>query len=145
MAVLSAATTAYLTAPASGREALRSHTTAIYAGGLVGISSTGASDGLLVPWSGATACKFMGIALANSGGVATDVPVNTEGAILRNVIVASSLATTVGDLVYCSTDNPTADLTHTATTNKAVGILIRFNGSSRGDVKLFTPTEAAAL
>lgn len=119
----------------------------IYARALVGVNSSG----LLVPWSNTAGLRFVGMNAADgvTGNTAALPPVKAivddSGAELLGVTVASAVQASVGALVYCPTDN-VADLQLGATANvKAVGIVTELLSAGVCNVRLFTPTEAAAL
>lgn len=118
----------------------------IYQGALVGV----ASSGFLVPWANTAGHRFVGQAVAGVTGNSAATPpvtaiVDDSGCDLLRAAVTGAVQTSVGALVYSATDNP-ADLTMSATANvKAVGIVLRFHSAGVADVRLFTPTEHAAL
>ena len=115
----------------------------VYGGSLIGIDA----DGFAVKWSNA-ALSFAGVALAGATGNTSaspkvEVRVNTSGTTLRNATVASVAQTNLGDLVYCSTDNP-ADLVLTPTSAAPpVGKVVRYVSSGVADVEVFASADAA--
>ena len=140
MAALSAAVTTQETRPRAGRSSyvVVSGDT-VYAGGFVGVNDAG----FLVPWDDTANYEFVGIALQTVTGDGTlECRVNEKGDILKGAAVASAAQGSVGELVYCETDNP-ADLDLTASTNVGpVGRVVRYGGTSGvADVELFTPAE----
>lgn len=135
------------TAPRGGRMSfVVADTIVLFAGALVGTNAAG----FLTKWADTAGHKFKGILLAPVTGATSATPpaegrVNTEGATLRNVAVASLTQADVNALVYCATDNP-ADFSLSVATNvKAVGWVSRFISAGRGDVTLFTPSEHQGL
>lgn len=134
----------------------------IYYGALVGISTSGVTDGRLVNWSsGSGALRFIGIAIptqslaiGNAVGTAGEVTGNSAGTnecvvdesgpLLENVSVTGlNSADDVGDPVYASDENT---FTLTATSNVgAVGILARYITGSKGDIQLYSKMEYNAM
>lgn len=117
----------------------------IYANSLVGVNSAG----FVVPWANTAGHRFLGRAIEGvTGNTSATPPVScivSEGDELPSSLVASGVQASVGALIFCATDNP-ADFQLGVTANvRAVGIATRFRAAGVLDVRLFTPTEAAAL
>ena len=128
MAALSANFTNLETRPRAGRSAyLVGASTTIYAGGFVGLNSSGH----LVPWAGGTANVFVGYAhkgCVTAAGETAYCEVNDGGDILKDLTIASSSQASVGDAVYCGSDN-IEDLTTVATTAPKVGTISKYSAS----------------
>lgn len=135
--------------PARGRTGLSiqaKNAVQFYAGSLVAIDLN--ASGRAARWADTASFKFLGVALQQvlgntSASPVPEVVVDASGPILENVPVTGVTAVTdQGAKVYCTSDNPGADLTLTPTTNvKAIGVIVRWRTSTRCDVKLFTPEE----
>ena len=120
--------------------------TTIYANSLVGVNDAG----FVVPWADTANYEFVGLALARSctrallSSPAEQVRVDTSGVIIRSATVAAAVQGSVGELVYCATDNP-ADLVLSGPSNVGpIGHVIRFVSAGVADVQLFTPGEHLA-
>jgi len=117
--------------------------TQLYGGMLVG---TAVADGLLDKWNNVATTKWAGLLEQDVlGATATGVVgrVDTSGKVLKGVPVAGATQAKLLGPVYCTTSN-VADLTTTAPTSLAIGILTGFRSASDCDVQLFTPAEFAA-
>ena len=115
-----------------------------YVGGLVGVNT---ATGKCVKFTDVATHKFLGLVCRphplTTYGISTivdEVNVNTSGAILEHVSVATVAAiTNVGTKVYATDDN-TLTLVACANT-KAVGVITRWYLTTYCDVRLFTPAE----
>lgn len=132
------------TEPRAGRGSyVVADATQLYAGSFVGINAAGYLD----KWADTAGHKFVGILLEDVLGDTSASPpvegrVDDSGVTLKDIPVATASQASVNSLVYCETDNPTADCDLSASTNvEAVGWLSRLTGSGVGDVTLFTPEE----
>lgn len=116
----------------------------IYAGGLVGVNA----GGFLEPWANDAADEFIGIAMEGENGVVvgagSKVAVNDEGGLIKHIPIASAVQGSVGELVFCTTDNVLADCALTAT-SRAIGRIIRFATAGDCDIQVFSHTEFAAF
>jgi hypothetical protein len=140
MAALTASLRTLENRPRAGRSSyVVASGSTVYAWGFVGVNDAG----FLVPWSDTANLEFVGIALQQVTGDGTlECRVNEHGDILTGAAVASAAQGSVGELVYCETDNP-ADMDLSASTNVGpIGRVVRYGGSSGvADVELFTPAE----
>ena len=111
-------------------------------GGMGGVTATG----LLTPWNDTSTTQWQGVCVRTTGTTAARdlIEVDISGLILTHVPVASAVAASVGERVFCTTDNIGADLALTAT-SLAIGVIIRWVSATDCDVRLFTPTEANAM
>lgn len=118
--------------------------TQLYGGAIVGVAD---ADGLLDNWDNVATKRLAGLLREDVLGdtSATDPPHGKvlEGVRLKGVAVAGTpTQAKLFELVYSQTGN-VGDLTMTAATSKAIGILIGFRSASDCDVSLFTPEEFA--
>ncbi len=128
--------------PNSGSDSYEMTTsTTIYAHSFVGVTA----GGFCVPWADTANYEFLGIARegiatgASLGSPPERCKVDTSGPILKNVAVANTTQASVGEYVYCDTDNP-ADLDTAASTNVGpIGRVINFVSASDCDVEILTP------
>ncbi len=124
----------------------------IFDGALVAISLAGATDGQAVNWFDPTVGQnlFLGLAritdqpgitaaegesLLGNTAQTVDVSADISGVILKDVAVAGSSATSLGQEAFSSDENT---FTVTATPgNRGIGWISRFAGSGICDVKLY--------
>lgn len=141
------------TRPRAGRDSfVVKNSTTIYEGSLVQVDANGFLEG----WDqgGALVGILIGGDTTDAGAITGDtsasIPpegrVDTSGVILMHVPVTGAAQAYVGDLVYCTTDNPAADLTRTdpGVGAEPVGWMVRYRSASDCDVQLFTPAEFKA-
>lgn len=114
-------------------------------------SLCGLLSGKIVAWADTANLTFLGLLLdyENSGTGVTDAadPDNPEGRVnehgddILNVPIAGTTPT-VGDEVYCASNNWKTDFTKVATTNtKPIGWITRIRSAGVGDIRLYTPQE----
>lgn len=120
------------------------HGSTIYAGGLVGVDSTG----YLAPWADVAGMRLAGIALAPAtGNTSANPPVLCRvaiGATIEGVTFADCSQDDALAALYCSSDN-LADLqTDVGSNTGPVALLMNFRSGETGDVRILTPAEYAA-
>lgn len=135
------------------------NSTTIYSGGLTAIATTGnatsANIGKAVPMANAVALAFVGVAdrvkdsntsTTGSSDVRNNVATWLNPVIVSDLTIANTSATSVGSLVYASTDNPSdLSLTPSSNHNVPVGIIVKHIVSTSVDVLLFGIEGMAAL
>ena len=114
----------------------------VFGGALVGLD---ASSGLAIRWNNNLTTRFIGIAketrTSTSGAKPqTAVPVDTEGPNVLKIPIASAVAGSVGEKVFCSTDNVKADCKLTGVSG-SIGVIIAFRSAADCDIRIYTPTE----
>jgi hypothetical protein len=116
-----------------------------YQGGLVGVVT---ATGLALPWRDTATDQFQGVCIrtTSSDGLAAlgEVDVDVRGVVITNIPIASAVQASVGERVYCTTDNVEADCALTAT-SLAIGTIIYWRTAADCDIQLFTPQEANAI
>lgn len=123
----------------------------VYKGSLLAESP---STGYLVKWADTAGLKFQGVAktgavgdtsVSGARGLGVEAQVDARGIVLQRVTVAGvSAITDVGKPVFCSTDNPEADLSLTPSVNVgAIGYVLTWYSSTTCDVILRTPADYA--
>jgi hypothetical protein len=119
----------------------------LYGGMLVGSAT---ADGFIDVWNNVATTIFWGLLLQDVLGATGATPpatgrVNTAGVTLKGVAVAGTpTQAKIGSPVYSQTSNPD-DMTMTAATSRAIGLLVAFRTASDCDVQLFTPVEFLAF
>lgn len=112
----------------------------VYVNGLVGFNAAG----FAVPWDDAAATMFGGVATKNSTSVAGASPktrahLDISGKIIRGIPVASAVQGSIGDQVYCTTDNVAVDcVLDAAATSRGIGVIIRWGSATDVDIKLYS-------
>lgn len=114
----------------------------VFAGALVGLD---ASSGLAIRWNNNLTTRFIGLAketrTSTSGALLqTSVPVDTEGPNIIGIPIASAVAGSVGEKVFCTTDNVKVDC-KLAGTSGSIGVIIAVRSATDCDIRLYTPTE----